>query len=267
MAALALVLGVACGASRRGPVEPTPAWQTDQGRLETRLDIANTLVDSGSPEAGLQMLSELRDEGAKGDDLDLAQARALTKMGLTDDAQALLVELVDRHPRLAAAHDQLGVLALDAHDLDAAVTHLQRAADLARDDAHILNNLGFALTTAGRAGEAVDVLRSALRLQSADAQIRNNLGFALVAAGRDGEALRVFRAGLPEEDARYNLGLGLELRGDIDAAVDQYAAVLTQDPGHEPSREGLRRLRPDSLHLVTTDSSTPAPASPDLEQP
>ncbi|RME21406.1 MAG: hypothetical protein D6798_18200 [Deltaproteobacteria bacterium] len=258
-AGLALLLGMACGAARRGPVDPPPAWQSEQGRLQTRLDVANALVDNGSPEAGLQMLSELRDEGVKDVSLDLAQARALAKMGLTDDARDLLLELVDRHPRLAEAHDQLGVLALDTHDLDTAIEHLQQAATLAPDDAGILNNLGFALTAAGRPDDAIPVLRSALRRQSSDDRIRNNLGFALVAAGRDAEALRVFRAGLPEVDARYNLGLGLELRGDIDAAIEQYVAVLTEDPGHAAAREGLRRLRPDSLHLVTTDASPSSP--------
>ncbi len=271
-AVLLVALGVGCGASRRGPVDPPPAWRSDEGRMEARLDIARALVKSGNPEASLSMVSQLRTEGIKGTEVDLVQASALREMGLTDDAEELLADLVRRHPRVAGAHDQLGVLCLDTQRVDEAVSHLQRAAELAPDDADILNNLGFALMTAGRPDEAVSVLRDALRVQGANRQVRNNLGFALVAAGRDAEALRVFRAGLPEADARYNLGLGLEMRGDSAKAIDEYALILDKWPGHEPARTGLRRLHPSELHLISapknSDPSTTAPtASPLLEEP
>lgn len=258
---LALGLMIAC-AGRRGPVDPPPAWRSDEGRLAARLDVADALVDSGSPDAALTVVTQLRSEGVKTTQLDLIQARALAGIGLTDDAEALLLEIIGRHPREARAHDQLGVLHLDRGRVDEAVVELQRAARLAPDDADIMNNLGFALMTAGQATEAVAVLREALRIEGADRQIRNNLGFALVASKRDDEALRVFRAGLPEPDARYNFGLGLELRGDVAAAVDQYLLVVDRWPEHQKAVEGLRRLRPDDLHrlaLPTNSSPMEAP--------
>lgn len=253
-----LLLVLAC-AGRRDAVQPTPAWRSEEGRLQARLDVAEALVENGSADAALAMVTALRSEGQGGVDLDLLQARALAGVGLTDDADALLEEIIARHPREARAHDQLGILHLDRHRVDEAVAELERAAKLAPEDASILNNLGFALMTAGRPADAVPVLREALRIQGADRQIRNNLGFALVADRRDDEALRVFRAGLPEADARYNLGLGLELRGDDAAAVDEYAKVLVQWPTHRPALEGLRRLRPGELHRI---SASPHPESP-----
>lgn len=264
--ALALVLaGLALGsgcAARRGPVEPPPAWQAPEARDAARLEMADALIDSGSAEAALQLVSRLRDEGLSGSELNLIQARALRELGLTDDAEALLLEEIKRRPRQAAAHDQLGVLYLDQHRVEEALTHLQRAAQLAPDDALVQNNLGFALMTAGRSDDAIAVLREALRLDGSNRQVRNNLGFALVGAGRDDEALRVFRAGLPEADARYNLGLGLEMRGDAQAAVDQYAQVVASWPTHQPSVEGLKRLRPDDLHRIPVPMPAPSSEEP-----
>lgn len=248
--------GTACAARRHGTVSPPPAWQAPEARDEARLDMADALVDAGSPEAALQLVATMRTEGHRGADLDLVQARALAAMGLTDDAEAVLLAVVKRQPRVAAAHDQLGVLYLDEQRVDEALDQLDRAARLAPDDPLILNNQGFALMTAGHPDQAVDVLREALRLDGADRQIRNNLGFALVAAGRDSEALRVFRAALAEPDARYNLGLGLEMRGDTDGAVAQYAQVVASWPTHQPSVEGLKRLRPDDLHRLTAPAAS-----------
>ncbi|MCK6506806.1 tetratricopeptide repeat protein [Myxococcota bacterium] len=255
--ALSLVLG--CRAGHRGVVEAPPAWQSEQGRVDARIDMADALVRGGNAEKALEMVRQMRTEGIREPRLDVVQARALREIGLTDDAESLLVDLVKHHPREAAAWNQLGILCLDDQRVDQAVVHLERARRLAPEDPQILNNLGFALLAAQQPGPAIDVLREALRLDGADRQIRNNLGFALVADRREDEALRVFRAGLAEPDARYNLGLGLELRGDEAAAVDAYVQVLRQWPMHKPALDGLRRLRPGELHRIS-------PLSPDAPQ-
>lgn len=253
--AVLLMLAMACGGNRRGPVQPPPAWQSSEGRVEAKIDMADALVRGGSPDAALAMVTQIRNDGVKDERLDLVQARALRDIGLTDDAEGLLRDLVRRHPRLAEAHNQLGILCMETQRLDEALALLERASRLAPDDALVLNNLGFALLAEGDSTQATEILRQALRLDATDRQIRNNLGFALVASGKDAEALRVFRAGLPEPDARYNLGLGFELRGDDNEAVDQYARVLLDWPTHQPALEGLRRLRAGELHRITPPSS------------
>lgn len=252
--AIALSLGLGCRAGRRGPVEAPPAWDSEQGRVDSRIDMADALVRGGSAERALEMVTQMRSEGIRDPRLDVVQARALREVGLTDDAEALLTELVKRSPREAEAWNQLGILCLDDQRVEEAVAHLERASRLAAQDPQILNNLGFALLAWQQPDRAVEVLREALRLDGADRQIRNNLGFALLADRRDDEALRVFRAGLSEPDARFNMGLGLELRGDETAAVDTYVQVLRQWPMHKPALDGLRRLRPGELHRISPDS-------------
>jgi len=258
---MVLSLGTAC-AGHRQAIPPEPAWELAGGKERARVDMADALAKGGSPEAALAMVSQIRGEGVKDSRLDLIQARALRGIGLTDDAESLLRDVLKKHPRQAGAWDQLGILCMDTKRLEEAQTLLARAHQLSPTDALILNNLGFAQLTGGHPEDAVQTLHAALRLDGADRQIRNNLGFALVAAGQDDEALRVFRAGLPEADARYNLALGLELRGDDQAAIDQYAKVLARFPSHQPSIDGLRRLRPGELHRLappTLDSDQEAP--------
>lgn len=256
---LALLLG--CGASRRGVVHDPPRWQSEEGKTDSRIALADALARGGSADQSLTLIAQLRTEGIHSPELGLVQARALRQAGLVDDAESVLRELVRKHPRLAGAHDQLGVLLLDTRQVEAALASLQRAAQLDPDDAQILNNLGFAQLTAGQHAEAVATLRQALQLDGADRQIRNNLGFALVADNRADEALRVFRAGMPEPDARYNLALGLEMGGKSKAAFEEYAAVLSTWPGHQPSIEGIRRL---DDHLSTPE---PSPTDPATEAP
>lgn len=260
---LLLVLGslLGCGASRRGVVHDPPRWQSEDGKIDSRVALADALARGGSPDQSLTLIAQLRTEGIASPELGLVQARALRQAGLVDDAESVLRELIRKHPRLAGAHDQLGVLLLDTKQFEPALASMQRAAQLAPDDAQILNNLGFAQLTAGQATAATQTLRQALQLDGANRQIRNNLGFALVAENRTDEALRVFRSGMPEPDARYNLALGLEMGGQSKAAFDEYAAVLSHWPGHQPSIEGIQRLddRPISPDSPPTDPATEAP--------
>lgn len=262
--ALPLLLGfiVGCGGSRRGVVQDPPRWQSDEGKVESRIAMANALARGGSPDQALAVVAQLRAEGVQSPELGLVHARALRQAGLFDDAEATLRELIRKHPRLAGAHDQLGVLLLDTKLVEPALASLERAAQLAPDDPEILNNLGFAQLTAGQTEAAVLTLREALQLNGADRQIRNNLGFALVASKQPDEALRVFRAGMPEPDARYNLALGLEMRGEPQAALAEYAAVLSSWPGHQPSIEGVRRLDQQVNSLSEPEPPTPTPEAP-----
>ena len=241
---LVLALLAACSKQRppKKPVEPEPVWETKAGRQEAKLELARVLVDSDRPESALALIGQMRSEDMKGPDLDVLQARAQRKIGLLDDAEALLQGVLDRHPRNGEANDELGILRMDRKDPVGAVTAFQAAVDAEPDNAEYGNNLGFALLTAGRPDDAVPALRAALKQDSANPRIRNNLGYALVAAGKDDEAWRMFRASGSEADARYNLGVGFELRGDTSDAVSSYETAIAKDPDHQAAREALARL-------------------------
>jgi len=223
------------------PSEP-PAWSTPEGAEQTRLQLVEALLASGSPDAALAMVSRLRADGLDSADLDVLQARALIEVGLLDDAEGILDVTVRRSRRHAGAWNTMGVLRTEQHDIEGAVRAFEAATRAAPDDPQAWNNLGFTLHGLGRPEEAVTALREALRLDASDPRTRNNLGYALVAAGRTDEAWRTFRASTPEPVARYNLALGLELAGDLARARTEYALVLDAEPGHVLARDAITRL-------------------------
>ncbi len=243
----------------RGAVEEPAPWEQPGGRERARLEFAEALLGSGSPDACLEVIAQLRQDGVHGLELERLHARALSATGLSDDARVILQQAAKKWPRDAGLHNALGILAMDADDVTAAVQHFERAVHFDRDNSDHLNNLGFALLVAQRHGEAIEVLRTALRADSSRAQTRNNLGFALVAAGREDEAWRVFKAASRSPaDAHYHVGVGLERRGDVDSASTAYRRALDADPEHTPARAALTRLsEPDAPPSPLPNRSEP----------
>jgi len=244
MKAIVLLLaGLAC--AQRGPnsgVEPAPSWATDGGRVQAKIELAEALVMNGTPEAALQMISQMVEQGVRHPDLLILQGRALTDMGLTVEAESVLQQATRRTPANSEAHNRLGILYFDQARTDEAIKRFKSAVRAAPNDATVHNNLGFALMAAGRHEEAVGVLRTALMLDGSQERTRNNLGFALAATGDDDSAWRVLKAGSDEVDARSNLALAQEARGDARAALQSYRQTLKLDPDHIDARAAVQRL-------------------------
>ncbi len=264
IACLTAVIGASVGpadAARKRPdkgtIDDAPQWETAAGRTQARLEFANGLLAAGAPDACLELIAQLRREGVKGIELERLHAEALRATGLDDDARRILEGMVKRWPRDAAAHNELGILAMDREDLPTAVAEFEQAVRFDKENGDYLNNLGFAQLATEQPEAAIETLRMALRMDSSKAQTRNNLGFALVAAGREQEALRVFKAAnRAPADAHYNVGVGLELRGAATRATEAYERALKSDPEHVPAREALARLH--SAAPPTTSPSTPS---------
>ena len=57
---LLLVFLLACSAkNNRADVDPTPSWATSDGRTQAKIELAEALVVNGTPEAALQMISQM----------------------------------------------------------------------------------------------------------------------------------------------------------------------------------------------------------------
>ena len=253
---------IACGANRAG-VEPTPPWATSQGRETAKTELAEALLESGNPEAALRLIGKMRDQGAKGPKIMVIQGKAMAKLGLTDDAEAVLSEVARRHPRQADAQNQLGILLMDQKRIDEAIPRFKAATRAAPEDGEAHNNLGFALMTAGRNDEAVTALRKALELDSSSQRTRNNLGFALVATGEDKQAFRIFRAGNEAAAAHTNLALAQELRGDNEAAKISYGNAISADPDAQVARAALKRLSRQPTPEADKSPSTEVSSTPE----
>jgi pentatricopeptide repeat protein len=209
--------------------------------LTTQVQVIDGLVDSGMVDAALSLCTELKAQGISSPELDIAQARAMAAAGMKADARDLLIELVARHKRNAAAWAQLGIIQADLGDA-AAESSLKRALELDPDNADILNNLGYLALADTRYTEAETLLRRALKTDPSNLTTRNNLGLVLALQEKDKEALEMFRSTGSEAEARYNLGVACEWRHDTAAAIVQYQAAIEASPGYTPAVYALKKL-------------------------
>jgi Flp pilus assembly protein TadD len=95
---------------------------------------------------------------------------------------------------LRAAPDDLDLLVLAGRagveiDAEDAVTHLQRATELAPSAAHAWHHLGEALAAEGRTAEADVAFRRTVELDPSDEVALSNLGHTALAAGRQEEGM------------------------------------------------------------------------------
>lgn len=211
-------------------------------RTQAQLDVLDGLVRGGMVSDALRVATELRASGLKDPRLDLLQAEAMNAQGLSSQAAAMLTDLVKQQPRNAEAWSVLGIVLSDVKDREGALTALQRAYRLAPTSAKIMNNLGYLEMARGRNQRAVELFEAAIVQDPSNARTRNNLGFALARLERDTDALAAFRAAGTEADARYDMGVACELRGDTASALTNYQAAISASSQHEPARAALARL-------------------------
>jgi Flp pilus assembly protein TadD len=238
----------------------TAPWETKEGAEKTKIEMADALIKTGNPQGALSLIAEMRKAGSTLVELDVLQGKALRKLGLYDDADDILRGAIKHHPRCAGAHNELGLLLLERKQVDEAVPELKAAAKQDSDNADFLNNYGFALITAGKTEAAIVPLRAALKIDGTRERTRNNLGFALVANDKPDEAYRLFRSSQTEGDAHYNVGYGLELRGEREKALMEYHSALASDPKHKLSIEAIYRLDPFAKQAEGPPSAAPLPA-------
>jgi hypothetical protein len=90
---------------------------------------------------------------------------------------------------------------------------------------------------------SVTLFEYALSVTSGNYLAHNNVGVALSLAGRTEEAVRHYSAALQIKpdyaDAHNNLGVTLAAQGKVDEAIDHYAAALRIFPNHEKARINL----------------------------
>ena len=207
----------------------------------------------------------------------LNQAFALFKAGQLDQAEKAYAKLVADHPRLAVAHNHLGLIAkalgqieraesllrraveLDPKDVSGHINlgnllsklgrHVDadasyaRALELAPDNEDCLLNRGWARYSLGDGSGALGFYQRAATKYPSSARALNGEGIAYALLGRLAEAEAAYRRALAA-DPRFggafnNLGVLLKRLGRYDEACDAYRRALAIDPG---SVEALNNL-------------------------
>lgn len=239
--AMLLITGCASKSVREQAVDPPP-WSTPSGKEQTRLELADRLIDAGAHASALDLVTLARVDGASGPELDLLTGRALYGQGLMSEAE---IHLDQARARLRSDPRPLRAIALVYADTDRplqAIEALRRATDLDPNHAKTWNNLGYLLHSVQRDPGAVPALQKAVSLDSQNPRYKRNLGFALFSDGRPDDAMNAFSAAGPPADAWYNLGVAYELAGDADQARTRFEKALQYDPNHTLAQAALRRL-------------------------
>jgi len=107
-----------------------------------------------------------------------------------DDARKELEQELKIDPRNAAAEFVLGELDLQTAKLDEAIAHFSRAVNLDAGFVDAFLELGRALTSAGKASEAVAPLENAVKLQPENPMTHYRLSIAYSRVGRKEDAQR-----------------------------------------------------------------------------
>jgi tetratricopeptide (TPR) repeat protein len=139
------------------------------------------------------------------------------------EAEALLREVLDIKPDLAAAHGKLGTLYASIGRNDRAVEHLQAVARHDPDSAYGQTMLGWLAYLQGRAEEAVEAYERAEEIEPFNAKINFHMALALVKLERWPEARDRFRRVLTIEpnhtEACHGLSQVLRRQGDREEAL------------------------------------------------
>jgi Flp pilus assembly protein TadD len=117
---------------------------------------------------------------AEGSRPDLAQKHhergvRLVKHGKLDRAEMAFQEAIIADKTFGPAHNNLGRIQFDRHDLHSAAWSFQRAIERMPDRAEPLNNLGLTYEAAGKPNEASEMYMAALNLAPDNAEYLGNL--------------------------------------------------------------------------------------------
>jgi len=169
------------------------------------------------------------------------------RQGKPDMAEQCFAAAVRLDPRFAEAQNNLGNALATQGKFDEAIAHYRAALALQPQSTETLIGLGGALVREGRPEDAAVQYREALRLNPNLAQAHNGLGSALTLEHRDDEAMGEFTRALELKpdlpSAHLNIAIVLLRKNDIAGARRHLEAALSIDPGYEPARNVLARIR------------------------
>jgi tetratricopeptide (TPR) repeat protein len=180
-----------------------------------------------------------------------------------------LNELLQKYPKFAPAHEQMGAIHYQLGNFETAVTHFEAAARFDPDNIQIQKNLGnFYYTVMSRNEDALECYRKILSIQPNDIDITLTTANLLVALHRFEEAEELYENLLRLEpwrldiqnlnnqinnrnakvtpggsEERYQLAQRMVGQNDIKGAIEILQQIVKDDPGYAIAHNDLGVLR------------------------
>lgn len=179
--------------------------------------------------------------------ITLTDAAVLREAGRHRDAYAVLSAALARNPDEPALLYDTAMAAERLNRLEAVETHLKRLIELHPDHAHAHNALGYTWAERNvRLPEAQQLIDRALELAPDDAAILDSAGWVRFRLGQLTAARPYLERAFalrPDAEVGAHLGEVLWRLGEHEAARAIFRQVRTLDPTHEALRQTLRRLK------------------------
>lgn len=185
------------------------------------------------------MVSEGREVNDAGFQLRLQQAIQLHRQGNFTEAKRLYRQILQDQPRHYGALHLLGVIALQTHDIAAAVALLEESISINPNIATVHNNLGNGRRLSGDVHGALASYDKAIALMPDYAEAHYNRGTALQTLKRPDEAAASYGAAIalkPDYAEAYsNLGVVLQDLQRHEEAVASCDKAIALKPDHAES--------------------------------
>ena len=156
-------------------------------------------------------------------------AGALLRAGRANDANALLLDWLGKHPDDLTATGQLAEISIASGKLDDAARYLELVLKRTPHDPVALNNLAWVCQQQGKDAQATNLARQAYVL-SPTAQTADTLGWILTTGGNPHDGLALLRQASGEggSDPRilYHYAVALKDSGNKDEAKKQLQTVV-----------------------------------------
>ncbi len=198
-----------------------------------------------------------------------ARAEALRQVGRLSEAQQEYTKLIKANPKLAIAHQRLGLVGVAQNNLWLAINELQNAAQLDAKDPDTENDLGLVyeqigdykaaqnafsiahkidpkhlsasinlanlVANEGDCQSGINIMRKATIDHPYSATAHNNLAALIARTGNQTEAAKVFVKTIALDpslpSAHYGLGLALLKLKSYPAAIKEFQTAMTLNPG------------------------------------
>ena len=157
-------------------------------------------------------------------------SRLLAAEGKNAEAEMLLQQSIERHPKFMPFYNELAELYVRERKLDSAVNVLNKGLTVDANDAVTLNNLGMTLMLKQDYEGALHAFTRANAADRDNARYVANMGMAAGMMGNYDESLGLYQQILTPGQAHFNVAVLAEARNDMERANQEYALANQSDP-------------------------------------
>lgn len=216
--------------------------------VPARVREASVLTKMQRPEEARKLLRAVNastaDERVQ---VQLAEAQLLRETRRYDEALKLLTQAMEKAPDNVALLYDAAMTAEKLDKIDVMERNLRRVIELRPDYAHAYNALGYSLADRNqRLPEALKLIEKAHELAPDDAYILDSLGWVYYRLGDLDKAQKYLQQAYdakPEAEVAIHLAEVLWVRGDQARARALLREVRAKEPGNELLKSTVARLR------------------------